>query len=232
MRRPLIGVTGPSGRSWGFWAATAAMLRLAGARARRVTPASGTAALEGLDGLVIGGGSDIEAALYGGQQREGAPPDPARDALELAALARFWAGTRPILGICRGAQLMAVFRGGSLHRDIATVYPARRRPRTILPHEPVRIAPGSRLRAALGTDALRVNTLHSQAIDRPGADLRVTAQNRHGMAQAVEASGPAFRLGVQWHPELMPYHAPQRRLFAALVAAARAADVVARPAAS
>jgi putative glutamine amidotransferase len=224
VRRPLIGVTGPLGAGWGFWACTAAALRLAGARARRITPPCADAGVfAALDGLVIGGGADVDAALYGGEARAGAAPDPARDALELAALAAFWDGPRPVLGICRGAQLMNVFRGGGLHRDVRAAFGLRRHPRTALPLKPVRVAPDSRLRAALGAGELRVNAMHAQAVDRLGQGLRVAARDGHGMVQAIEAEGPALRLGVQWHPELMPYHRPQRRLFAALAAAARAA---------
>jgi putative glutamine amidotransferase len=218
----LIGVAGPRGRGWALWACTAAALRAVGARPRRLAPPLDPAALDALDGLVIGGGADVDAALYGGEPREGGRADPARDALELAALAALWEGPRPVLGICRGAQVMNVFRGGGLHRDVRAAYALTRHPRTALPAKTVRLAPGSRLRAAMGAGEVRVNVMHAQSVERLGAGLRVSARDRDGVVQAVEAPGPAFRIGVQWHPELLLYQPAQLRLFAALADAARA----------
>lgn len=228
-RRPVIGVTGPAGRGWALWAFAALSLRLHGARARRITPPLDPAALEGLDGLLIGGGDDIGVALY----EDGVEPDiaidPERDALELAALGQFWASGAPILGICRGAQMLNVFRGGTLHQDVVATYAIRRHPRTPLPLKRIRIEPGSRLAAALRLERIRVNSLHRQSVDRLGKGLSVAARDRHGMVQAVEDHSAAFRIGVQWHPELLPYRPQHRRLFAAFVDAARLRAQVAAP---
>lgn len=219
--RPLIGVTGPAGRGWALWAAAVVSLWLHGARARRITPPLDPKALDGLDGLLIGGGDDIGAALYDGSVEPDVAIDPARDQLELAALARFWDSGAPILGICRGAQMLNVFRGGTLHQDVVEHYGIRRHPRTPLPLKRVEIAADTRLGAALKIRAIRVNSLHRQAVDRLGDDLAVAARDRHGMIQAVEDTTAAFRVGVQWHPELLFYRIHHRRLFAAFVAAAR-----------
>jgi putative glutamine amidotransferase len=219
--RPLIGVTGPAGRGWALWRFAALSLRLQGARARRIAPPLERADLEGLDGLLIGGGDDIAAELSGVAIRPDVRIDPERDALELAALERFWPEGRPILGICRGAQMINVFRGGSLHGDVRDAYALRRHVRTPLPLKTVTVVVGTRLAKAIGREALRVNSLHDQSVDRLGEGLRVAARDRHGMVQAVEAEGGPFRVGVQWHPELLPYRAPHRRLFAAFVDAVR-----------
>ncbi|MGF1659819.1 MAG: gamma-glutamyl-gamma-aminobutyrate hydrolase family protein [Rubrimonas sp.] len=223
MISPLIGVTGPAGRGWALWTAAALSLWLQGARARRVTPPFTPGELDGLDGLLIGGGDDIGAEFSGAELRPDVRIDPARDALELAALERFWPEGKPVLGICRGAQMLNVFRGGTLHSDVRVAYDLRRQPRTPLPLKTVSVAQGSRLAAILNGDAtIKVNSLHMQSVDRLGEGMRVAARDRHGMVQAVEAEGGPFRVGVQWHPELLPYRRPHRRLFRAFVEAARA----------
>ena len=221
--RPLIGVTGPAGRGWLLWAFAALSLLLQGARARRITPPFNPAALDGLDGLLIGGGDDIGAALYDGAVEPDVAIDPARDQLELAALQTVWDGPLPVLGICRGAQMLNVFRGGTLHQDVVSHYGIARHPRTPLPLKRVTIVPGTRLGKALRLESIRVNSLHKQAVDRLGEGLGVAARDRHEMIQAVEHTGKTFRIGVQWHPELLFYRPHHRRLFAAFVAAARRA---------
>lgn len=220
-RRPLIGVTSPRGRGWALWAGAWLSLRLHGARARRIRPPLERADLEGLDGLLIGGGDDIGADLYGGTARLNVMLDPERDRLELAALARFWDSGRPILGICRGSQMINVFRGGALHRDVRESFKLSRHPRTPLALKTVDIVEGGRLHKALRMARLRVNSLHSQAVARLGAGVRIAACDEHGIVQAIEAEGEPFRLGVQWHPELLFYRRGHRRLFGAFVAEAR-----------
>lgn len=220
-RRPLIGVTGPAGRGFALWAFAALSLQLQGARARRIVPPFDPAQLEGLDGLLIGGGDDVGAALYGGEVRADVRLDPERDQLELEALSLFWARDCPVLGICRGSQIMNVFRGGNLHKDVRVSYDILKHPRTPLPLKRIRIVEGTDLGRALKLDEVKVNALHTQAVDRLGEGLRVAARDRHGMVQAVEESGPRFRIGVQWHPELLFYKLPHRRLFRAFVEAAR-----------
>jgi putative glutamine amidotransferase len=219
--RPLIGVTGPRGRGFALWAAAWLSLRLHGARVRAVAPPFRAAQLEGLDGLVIGGGDDVGAALYGGEVRADVRLDPERDQLELECLDHFWKREAPILGICRGSQILNVFRGGDLHHDVRVAYDIDRHPRTPLPLKRIRIEAGTRLARALRLEEVRVNSLHSQSVDRLGDDLFVAARDRHGMVQAIESHGSAFRVGVQWHPELLFYKLPHRRLFRAFVQAAR-----------
>jgi putative glutamine amidotransferase len=216
---PVIGVTGPEGRGWGLWAAAAFSLFIRGAKARRITPPFVAGRMAGLDGLLIGGGDDVGADLYGGEVRPNVRLDPARDALELAALDAFWDSGRPILGICRGAQMMNVFRGGTLLRDVRESFHLKRYPRTPLPLKTVRLVEGTRLECALRMERVKVNALHLQAVERLGEGLRAAAHDRHGMVQAVEATGAAFRVGVQWHPELLFYRVAHRRLFGAFVGA-------------
>jgi len=147
--------------------------------------------------------------------------DPARDSMERALLTRARELGLPVLGICRGAQLMNVLEGGTLLHDVQV----EERPQlyTALPRREVTTEPGSHLRALLGRDRLLVNSLHFHAIAEPGPDLRVVARELHGVVQAVEHRTRPFWIGVQWHPEYLPQHPLHQRLFEGLVEQARRA---------
>ncbi|MEM6742224.1 MAG: gamma-glutamyl-gamma-aminobutyrate hydrolase family protein [Pseudomonadota bacterium] len=224
---PVIGVTGPRGRGWPMWLFAAAAILLQGALPRRLTAPAGGApapadAFDGLDGLVIGGGDDVSADLYHAEAMPEARYDPERDRLELEALERLWDGPVPILGICRGSQMMNVFRGGTLHQDAWGYHDAGRALRTPLPVRRVHARNGSGLSQILRRERLRVNSLHKQSIRRPGDGLRVCAEDQHGMTQAVERPGEPLRIGVQWHPEFLFWRPSQFRLWRRLAQEARA----------
>jgi putative glutamine amidotransferase len=129
---------------------------------------------------------------------------------------------KPVLGICRGSQMINVALGGDLEQDAYGVYTASRRHWTILPRKTVRLEPDTRLIRLAGCRPMKVNALHSQAVWRLGRGLSVAARDEGGMVQAIERVRDPFALGVQWHPEHLFYSSRQRALFAALVAAARA----------
>lgn len=195
-------------------------LARAGARSVRIT-ANRPFPIERLDGLVIGGGDDIAARLYGLTIEDPTVRiDPQRDALELEALD--WAAHRnlPVLGICRGAQMINIHRGGTLHVDIYETYREAPRLRTTLPRKRVSIVPGSRLGDILGLQSCRVNALHHQSVDRPGGGVELVARDEAGIIQAIEVPGHPFLLGVQWHPEFLIHAGHQQRLFGALAKAA------------
>ena len=228
-RRPLIGVTGPERGVHLAWRFSRWSLRLAGADALRLD-AGRPDPPRPLDGIVIGGGTDIDPALYAGLDDGKARRDPRRDAYERRMIEQALEAGIPLLGLCRGAQMLNVVLGGSLHQDVR---PLRRRTsnrRTPLPRKTALVQPGSRLHAALRCERCRVNSLHHQAVERLGDGLVVVARDLDDIVQAVElspeaaATGAAFVLGVQWHPEYLIYQPRQRRLFAHLVAAARRGD--------
>ncbi|PWE33721.1 gamma-glutamyl-gamma-aminobutyrate hydrolase [Maritimibacter sp. 55A14] len=232
MSRPLIGVTTSSRSGWRIFPLIALNIRLAGGRAVRwgVGRASDVARV---DGIVIGGGDDISPDIYGGALVATARLDPDRDHYERDLVHAADAQSKPVLGICRGAQMLNVARGGTLHQDAYEVHRESRRFRTILPRKTVRVERGTLLEILAGPQEMRVNALHSQAVDRLGDGLRVAARDSGGMIQAVECAGAVFALGVQWHPEHLIYARRQRALFAALTAAAAgdggtARDAVAR----
>jgi putative glutamine amidotransferase len=192
----------------------------AGAKAVRLLPGE-PAELDGFSGLVIGGGDDIGAELYGGKVLPDVRLDLARDELEFALLKKALAVDVPVLGICRGAQVINIALGGTLHTDIYEVYEKSPRMRTVLPRKYVTLTENSRLYEILRCNPCRVNALHHQSIDVLGQALRVVGLDEAGIVQAIEGTKEGFLIGVQWHPELLVQSRSQQRIFEALVAAAR-----------
>ena len=216
--RPRIAVTTSRRSSWRIFPMFALNIWLAGGRAVRWTAAR-PHHLDDVEGLVIGGGDDIQPEIYGGALVSTARFDPARDAMERRLVEGAVARDMPVLGVCRGAQMINVALGGTLHQDAYGVYVDSDRKRTVLPRKTVCVEPGTRFAAISGTDPMRINALHSQSVDRLGDGLQVAARDRGGMVQAVERAEGRFMLGVQWHPEHLIYARRQRALFRALVAA-------------
>jgi len=217
--RPVIGVTTSVHKSRLAWFFDWLAVWRAGGRPVRLTPAERCdPAL--LDGLIVGGGDDIEAHLYGGEIALDVRVDPERDRLELRLLELIVPDGKPVLGVCRGAQMINVFYGGTLHGDVRAAYAGTRRVRTVLPRVTVEIDPDSRLHDILGLARCRVNSLHHQSVDRLGTGLRAVAHERSGIVQGIECAEPNILLGVQWHPEFLVFSGAQQRLFRTLVAAA------------
>jgi putative glutamine amidotransferase len=212
--KPLVIVTGPDKRlRFGWWAARF-MLWTCGLEARYVTPARPHYPASAV-GVVIGGGDDVQPEHYGLTGDAGARYDPDRDSLELEIFKVAFANQVPILGICRGAQLMNIALGGSLHQDLRPLRQHTPNRNTIFRIKDALIEPGTKLAAIVGRNELRVNSLHNQAIDDIGEPFRLAAMDRDGFTQAIEHPQHPFMIGVQWHPEYLPYARHQRKLFAA-----------------
>ncbi|TWI77486.1 putative glutamine amidotransferase [Desulfobotulus alkaliphilus] len=218
MKKPLIGITTSDYKSHTAWLFDWFAVWRHGGIPLRLSPERPFP--DHLDGLIIGGGDDIEACLYGGEVLPDVRIDPLRDKLEMKLLASFIPEACPVLGICRGAQLINIFFGGTLYQDIYTENKAVKNQRTVLPRKHVDIRPHTRLHRLLKVDWCRVNSLHHQAVKNTGKGIRVTAMDRYGLVQAIESVEHDFLLGVQWHPEWLVLNRPQQRLIRSLVHAA------------
>jgi putative glutamine amidotransferase len=182
-----------------------------------------------LDGLLLAGGSDLDPSLYGeAPAPESSAPELERDRLELDLIRLALDQDLPILGVCRGLQVLNVARGGSLYQHIPTERPsgidhvqAGQPKRTYIAHS-ISVEPGSRLAGILG-DGLTdtgVNSFHHQAVKRLGEGLKVTAVAEDGVVEAVELADSPFVVAVQYHPEeLVVTDSGSRRLFSAFVQA-------------
>ena len=188
-------------------------------------PSFAARALDGVDGLVLTGGEDMDPAWYQAEPHPKAnPPSRERDLFELALFATARQRELPVLAICRGIQVVNVALGGTLWQDLPAERPgpvdhypeAARSERTHL----VRLAPGSLTAGALGAEELRVNSFHHQAIRELAPKLVATGWSEDGLIEAVEAApGQPWLLAVQWHPEEMQaeVRSPDRGLFRALI---------------
>lgn len=221
---------------WSVWDLPAALVpmnyleqvRTAGALALLIPPDVALVdrpalALDRLDGLMLVGGVDIEAASYGAEPHPtNDPPIPLRDAVETALVREAAARSMPVLGICRGAQVINVAAGGTLVQHLPDDRGTEEHRRAIgrfdgNEHE-VEVEEGSLAHRATRQRRHRVASHHHQAIDAVGRGLRVSARAvDDGVPEAVEGADGRWLLGVQWHPEADP----GSPVIAALVEAAR-----------
>jgi putative glutamine amidotransferase len=184
---------------------------------------------EEMDGILFAGGEDVDPELYGEQQRyDTVHVNRARDEFEFALLDRGLRTRLPILGICRGSQLINVKFGGTLYQDLKSDY-------TNLEHEHKQTGnrdeathavtvtdPESQLGNLLASSSCRVNSLHHQAIRRLGRGLKVTAHSEDGLVEAVETADEyPFLIAVQWHPEEIADRPEERRIFEQFIAKCR-----------
>jgi putative glutamine amidotransferase len=166
-----------------------------------------------LDGLVLQGGTDISPKVYGEEPiRAEWAGDPPRDRYELELLARFMDAKKPVLGICRGQQLINVALGGTLYQDTHTQMAGALVHQDIAAYDDrfhrVAIEPGSGLAKLYpGVTQGKVNSIHHQAVKRLGRELTVEAHSLDDkVIEAIRHTGPGYVLGVQWHPE---FHDPR-----------------------
>ena len=191
---------------------------------------------ERLDGIFLPGGVDIDPDSYNEERLPACGRvDPDRDRTEILFSKWAMADGKPILAVCRGAQLLSVAAGGSLYQDVPTQYPGAIKhdywpkvgvsTRQDLVH-PVKVVENTRLNRILGTDSFFVNSMHHQGIKELGPNLVANAFAPDGLIEGVESQGDEFVLGVQWHPEDLADTDPQmRKLFDAFIDASVAFHV-------
>ena len=215
---PTVGLTVPSSATEEQTRPYRAALEACGARVVELRAGDEAVAL---DGLLLSGGGDVEPGRFGQEKHaKTAGIDPERDELELRMAGAALADGAPILGICRGAQVLGVALGGTLVQDVPDLTP------NALPHADakhgVRLACDSRIGAILGCERLEVNSYHHQANGLLGDAVRAAAWSDDNVIEAIEAADRPFVIGVQWHPEVGALgDERQRRLFEHLIGLAR-----------
>jgi len=219
-----IGISGPARRSLAHRLISFA-LRLHGARTHFIRPGS-KVDVSLLDGLVLSGGTHVHPSRYGQAPQVTAHYDPRRDETDFRLLSRAEKLNIPVLGICRGAQFINVFRGGSLCQNVTPLRINTRHRPLLLPMQTVRVVRGSRLARLMQSPVIGANRIHSQSIKKLGTHLRVVAVDNDLFVQAIENTEGQWLMGIQWHPEYLLYHGGHRRIFSHFVHAAEERKLV------
>ncbi|WP_099034018.1 gamma-glutamyl-gamma-aminobutyrate hydrolase family protein [Lacimicrobium alkaliphilum] len=213
---PLIGITTHSGRWCPPWWAMAFAIRRAGGEATRISTRHDVD-LDKLDGLLISGGTDLCPELYGQEAEPGQQYDVPRDNLEYQVLDFVLQKQLPVMGICRGCQLINVRLGGTLFRDIKDQRKLTSNRTLLHPGKTLFIKPDSMLHRIVEHERLLINSIHHQAISEVAENFSISATDADGFTQAIESNALPHVLGVQWHPEYLPYMINQTKLFKWLV---------------
>lgn len=258
-KRTVIGVTGPDKGGGAAWFFTRLSIWLQGGKARRITP-SRPATIDEIQGLIIGGGADVDPERYGEDRDEdllseekmkgrtfldwielffsiilypvllifrkiyaskSVPLDKNRDDLEFKLLKEAVEKKLPIMGICRGMQLINIHFKGSLYQDIKSFYEETPQVTSIFPKKTILIAPDSCLYSILNTFECKVNALHNQAIKETGEGIVVVAREPNNVVQGIEHRDFSFLIGVQWHPEYLVQLKKQRAIFTRIIEEAK-----------
>lgn len=244
--KPRIAVTGPNSGGFTAWVFTAFNVYLAGGIPTRVTPDSFSNNIS-YDGIIIGGGSDVhpdnmqeqplrkskrssatkikEALLYPMEfiSRFGKHSyDKERDDLEILFIEYALKNDKPLLGICRGHQLLNASLGGTMYTSTLPLLKNKPRIRSPFPRKKViYVKSDSLISEIAGNDPIKVNAIHSQAVAAPGEHLEVTAKEKAGVNQVIESDESDKLLGVQWHPEYLFYMKIHRNIFRWLIKEAK-----------
>lgn len=216
LSKPVIGVTGNHRRWSPSWNCIRLSVYLAGGRAVRIS-IKHTVDLDQLDALIISGGDDIHPSIYGADAIPKVRYDRERDQMEKHHIEYALDKHLPLLGICRGYQLINAVCGGNLYIDIRGMRKHTSNRPTLFPAKTVYITEGSQLEKTLMARTLKVNSLHYQAINQLANGFVTSATDEDNFAQGIESQDGKAVLGVQWHPEYLFYLRAHRQLFRWLV---------------
>lgn len=220
MSKPVVAITGPQKGAFGPRFLVACAVRWYGATPLQVRPSDDWGQLR-YDAVVVTGGHDIDPVLYAAEPEVHPKYDPERDALEAAVIDDALDNRLPLLGICRGAQLLNARLGGNLFQELKSHRKMTSNRWTILPLKTLHVDSNSQLSQLMRADHCRINSLHNQAIDQVGKGLVITGRDLDGIVQAIEDPNRPFLIGVQWHPEFLILSPRHRRLFGRLIAVAK-----------
>ena len=219
-KRPIIAITHSIYQAKSVIFATHFAVWLAGGKPFSINPAN-QHKNKIYDGLILGGGADINPELYGQIKKTDYDYDHNRDVLELFHLSQAEKQNIPVLGICRGCQLINAYRSGTLHIDITKVYEKAKYPSNLLGYiffrKRINIKPNSHLFHIVKRRSCKVNSLHKQSIAKLGNELVVTAMEENQIVQCIEDPSRPFYMGVQFHPEFLIYKHYFLNLFKTLV---------------
>lgn len=217
MARPVIAITGPERGAFGPRFLVALAVRRYGAKPLQLRP-SQRHETHAFDAVVVTGGHDVDPVLYAAEPEVHPRYDQERDQLEMSIIEQALAKRLPLLGICRGAQLLNVSRGGNLWQHLNDHRSNTSHRWTVLPLKTLCLEKeDSLLGRLLQSQQCKINSLHNQAMNEIGDGLQVVARDLDQIVQAVEDPSFDYLLGVQWHPEFLLFLSRQRRLFKALV---------------
>jgi putative glutamine amidotransferase len=242
IQAPTIAVTGPNKGGTAAWLFTALSVKLAGGKPIRIVPNEFDGSLN-YDGIIIGGGSDIHPDNFNKEKLpdvkrslflrfkenmfypmefisgwSNSSYDKERDEMEIKFIDFALEQGKPILGICRGHQLLNATLGGTMYESTLPLLKKTMRIRSPFPRKTVIYTQDDSLIADIvGDDPIKVNAIHSQAVGEPAEELKVTAKEKSGINQVIEKKGSDIVLGVQWHPEYLFYMSVQRKIFSWLV---------------
>ncbi len=224
--KPVIGITGPDSGGYTARLCLNFSVLLVGGKPMNLIPSKSYYADE-LDGLIVSGGTDINPVIYGQHNHKDLLYDDARDQMEISLIKKMLVNHRPILGICRGAQLINVVLGGNLHQDVSGIYeefvPVNSLLGKIFYRKKIFLDKNTYLyRKTLKRHTFKVNSLHRQAINELGQYLNISAKEEYGLIQAIESvdMNDQYLIGVQWHPEYLIYKKLVRRIFRDFVSSA------------
>ncbi len=220
-KKIVVGVTLPDNGNFFAYLFIRFNIYLQGAKTLSLRPSKKSENIDKIDALILSGGDDIDPTLYGANKdAHNSPLDKKRDKFELEMIDIAYKNKIPILGICRGAQLINIYFKGTLHATILDIDEFIIHKNSIFPIKQVEIKKFSNLFKITKTKKVVANSIHNQAIKKVGENLKISACHER-IVEAIEMDDYPFLLGVQWHPEYLFYLKEHRGIFRHLVFSAK-----------